>query len=176
MTQKQIAGRLKVLTGFLGVAGLPLFALIFKNVYMAYYALSEDGVWDPSRVPEQFRLSGSHVIPMFIVLLTMVMCYLVLHRFYMTCTEIGRDNSFSMENVHNFAVMKVLMLITGGVWTGYTIGLVALQGLVYYDYVAMVTKYGLMAIVFFTIAAFADALSRLIQRAYEIREENELTI
>lgn len=173
MTQERIAKKLEILTGFLGVAGLFVFAFMGKIVYMAYYALSADGGWDPSLVPDKIHISASHFIPFLMVLITMILCYMVLYRFYCVCNEIGRDNSFSRENAGNFTRMKFQLLILGGIWAGYAVaGLILNEG----RYLTVVICAALLAVIFFTIAAFAGALSKLIERAYEIREENDLTI
>lgn len=173
MTQEKIASKLKVLTIFLGVAGLAVFGLMGRNMYMAYFALSEDGSWNPALVPEKIHISASHLIPFLLLALTMVLCYMVLYRFYCVCGEIGRDNSFSRENVRNFARMKILLVVLSGMWTGYTIMFIILNG---WNYLALVSRAALLAVIFFAIAALADALSKLIGRACEIREENDLTI
>lgn len=173
MSQERIAKKLKLLTAALGIAGLFVFGFIGKRLYMAYFALSEDGRWDPSLVPEKIHISASHLIPFLMIIVTMVLCYMVLYRFYCVCSEIGKDNSFSRENVRNFARMKVLLLILGGIWAGYAVAFLILnRG----GYLALVYRAAIFAVIFFAIAAFADALSKLIERAYEIREENDLTI
>lgn len=173
MTQERIAKRLKLLTAFLGVAGLGVFGLLGRKIYMAYFALSADGRWDPGLVPERIHISASHLIPFLMLIITMVLCYAVLYRFYCVCNEIGRDNSFSRENVRNFAWMKVLLLVLGGIWAGYAIAfLIVNKG----GYLVMVGRAAIFSVIFFTIAAFAGALSKLIERAFEIREENDLTI
>lgn len=173
MTQGKIAKKLKSITIFLGVVGAALFGLMIRNVYMAYFALGQDGSWNSNNVPDTIHISASHLIPFLLVTVTMVLCYLVLYRFYCVCDEIGKENSFSRENVRNFAKMKVLLLVLGGIWAGYVIMFLILNGMTYFS---LVIRFAFFSIVFFTIAAFAGALSQLIERAYEIREENDLTI
>lgn len=173
MKQKTIAKKLKILTAIIGVVGLLVFGFMAKNVYEAYFALSKDGTWHPELIPEEFYFSASHIIPLLVVFVTMVLCYLILFRFYSVCSEIGKDNSFSLENIKNFSIMRNLLFIVSGIWFVY-----AISNLVITKGVALLLsgRFALYGVIFLTVAAFADALSKLVAHAYEIRTENELTI
>lgn len=101
-----------------------------------------------------------------------ILCYGVLYQFWKVCNEIGKDNSFSLENAqafHNMAIIGVIMAC------GYA-------GRIVYDIVARMPAH--IAVVFavamilislaFTVVC--EALSQLIKNAYEMKLENDLTI
>ena len=43
-------------------------------------------------------------------------CYWILFQFWNVCTEIGRDNSFSMENVKSFQIISRTAAVIGVIW------------------------------------------------------------
>lgn len=101
-----------------------------------------------------------------------ILCILVLILFWKVCTEIGNDNSFSLENASYFHKMALL-------------GVVALVSYVIRPvYFAISRCFDLRTLVYsvFLIlicAGFSilcEALSKLIKNAYEMKLENDLTI
>jgi hypothetical protein len=103
---------------------------------------------------------------------TAVLCYLILFEFWKVCTEIGRDNSFSMENSLYFHRMG-LCGIAGA--AGFLVRILwfALCGLLTPPMAGFHILELLICGIFMVLC---EALSQLIQNAYEVKRENELTI
>ena len=103
---------------------------------------------------------------------TAVLCYGVLFQFWDVCTQIGRDNSFSLENVRSFHRMAILGVAAG---IGYLVRMMYLiiaggfRWPVFLYNLALI----LLSVVFVTLC---EALSQLVRNAYEVKRENELTI
>lgn len=99
-------------------------------------------------------------------------CYAILFQFWTVCREIGRDNSFSKENVAAFKRISRLAVVLAVVWFA------GLAGLTVMHYM----QPGIMLFMIFAIfisfvaAICGAALSHLVFKAYELRQENELTI
>lgn len=101
-----------------------------------------------------------------------VLTLLMLLIFWRVATEIGRDNSFSMENVKHFRHI------------GYCAGLASLGYLIRMIYVIMSKQftpfrvgYCIFLMIFgFLVLSICMILSCLIQNAYEMKQENDLTI
>lgn len=72
---------------------------------------------------EAAESSGSGVEFVFFSWYTAVLCYGVLFQFWNVCTQIGRDNSFSLENVRSFHRMAMLGVAAGA---GYLVRMVYL--------------------------------------------------
>ena len=108
----------------------------------------------------------------FAVWYSVSMCYVILFHFWHVCQEISRENSFSMENARSFHKMAI-----GGILLGS--GFLVKLGLVLFgDKITFL--YGLF-IVFEIIVSIAfvivcETLSKLILHAYEMKQENDLTI
>jgi hypothetical protein len=103
---------------------------------------------------------------------TAVLCYLILFEFWKVCTEIGRDNSFSMENSLYFHRMG-LCGIAGA--AGFLVRILwfSLCGLLTPP---MAGFHILELLICGIFTVLCEALSQLIQNAYEVKRENELTI
>lgn len=103
---------------------------------------------------------------------TLAICYFILFQFWKVCKEIGNDNSFSMENVSAFHRMSV-----GGIFLA--IGFAVKLGVIYF-LGELPLLYGLFiiceVIVSIVFVILCKALSKLILNAYEMKQENELTI
>lgn len=99
-------------------------------------------------------------------------CYAILYHFWQVCRQIGRDNSFSKENADAFTSISRFSLFLTVEWF---IGLFFLA-------IGGWMKTGALVILIFGIflsiivTIIAAALSHLILKAYELRQENELTI
>lgn len=154
--QKKICRWLKGLVILLAIIGF----IFFAAVTVLAFRLRDQG---------QSGLLWTYV---FFSWYTAALCYGVLLQFWKVCTEIGRDNSFSMENVRSFHRMACLGIASG---TGYLIRMV---------YLCFVTSFLWQNIcwglcLFFLSVVFTglcEALSQLIKNAYEVKRENELTI
>ena len=103
---------------------------------------------------------------------SIMVCYAILFQFWKICTEIGKENSFSVENASAFHKMSL-----SGIFLA--IGFTAKFCLIFFfGHLGFV--YGLFIIceiiVSIIFIILCEALSKLVLHAYEIRQENELTI
>ena len=135
MKQTKISYWLKAITIILGMIGVVFFGWL---TYLAMQMKAEDDlIW--------LGIGCSWYIAL--------LCYLVLIEFWKVCTQIGADNSFSVENAkcfHRMAIRgahaEIAFLSIGEI---------------------------LLSLVFIVLC---EALSKLISYAYEVKHENELTI
>ena len=157
--QNQIALELKLVAIFIALLGLIFFGgfTAYAYIYRPDYNLP---------LAEYIR---SNIV---YIWLTAFICYTILFFFWRIVNEIGKDNSFSIENEKNFKYMSYCCLlvivenvIRLAIWT--------VKGNV--DLIA-VSYTVLKMIVFAVITVFCIALSKLVRNAYEIKLENELTI
>lgn len=156
MDQLRISHQLKAITGIIAALGLGIFTLMLVSY------LTGNGT--------DHGLSLSMIV-MFAI--TLIVCLLVLVQFWKVCTQIGLENSFSSENVRSFAIMSRLLLILTGIWIGYAVGrLFVIEDAGLYTAVRPFVFTAVWGIV----SALAGALSKLIEKARQIREENDLTI
>ena len=103
---------------------------------------------------------------------TAVLCYGVLFQFWNVCTQIGRDNSFSLENVRSFHRMAMLGVAAGAGYLARMVYLIAAGGFRWPAFLYNLALI-LLSVVFVTLC---EALSQLVRNAYEVKRENELTI
>lgn len=103
---------------------------------------------------------------------TLFICYIILFLFWNVCTQIGKGNSFSPENAASFHKIALCgVAITIGffaefIWAYFTDYLTIWLGMFS----------GIKIVIFGVFIVLCEALSKLILHAYEIRQENELTI
>ena len=99
-------------------------------------------------------------------------CYAILFQFWTVCREIGRDNSFSRENAAAFRRISRIAAVMAVLWFA------GLAGLTIMHYMQPAILLFMIFAVFVSAAAAicAAALSHLIWKAYEMQQENELTI
>ncbi len=159
MKQMEVSKWLKVITILTGIAGLLFFFLVMPVLAwdMAQgYAEAAYLMW-----PGMIYGWGIGVI-----------CYAILYQFWKVCVEIGRDNSFSAENAHSFVIISRLMVFMAAVWF---VGLVFLAVIH-----CLGPAFGIFMIlctfICIVVAVLAAALSHLIYKSYEMRQEQELTI
>lgn len=98
--------------------------------------------------------------------------FAILAQFWKVCTEIGRDNSFSMENVKSFHLMSIF---GGAEAIGFVVRIVLdmIDENVSFLWVLFPAAETFVTVVFLILC---EALSQLILNAYEVKKENELTI
>lgn len=159
MKQAEIAKWLKAITWAIGIMGAVVFfvlvPILAKEMRRMY--------------PEAAFLYWPGLV---YNLTVAVGCYAILFQFWTVCREIGRDNSFSMENAAAFKRISALAVILAGVWAVAFAGLILLKcaqpGIMMFLIFAMFMS--------FIVAICAAALSHLVLKAYELKQENELTI
>ena len=104
--------------------------------------------------------------------ITGIPCFMGLFEFWKICAEIGKDNSFSKENVNSFKRISQLFITDSIV---VFIGNVVLFFLnMNYPSIAIIMLFIMFAGI--TIGVLSAVISHLVLKAYKIKEENELTI
>ena len=158
-TQKNIAARLKVMTILLFVA------LTVIGIALTYYAFS---IQVTEHAPHGVWAYRSFI---FFTWGVGLVCYYILYCFWGVCTQIGADNSFSIENETAMKRMGTCGLIIAAILAArfvFSAIIFGLQFSMLYD----IAEAGL-GLVFFVIC---NALGRLVRNAYELKEDNDLTI
>lgn len=159
MTQSEISRWLKAVTVLLAAMGIvfffmvvPILAVISKQRYPQLAFLFYPGL----------AYTAAIAIP----------CYAILYHFWQVCRQIGLDNSFSKENAAAFTSISRLAFFLTIEWF---IGLLFLAVGGWMKTSALVILiFGIFLSMIVTI--IAAALSHLIFKAYELRQENDLTI
>lgn len=158
MEQMKIAKYLKIfsiITAFIG--GLFFFILYLGILQMFEY------------YPELLNLKETAILCLIVI---EVFCYMALYQFWKICTQIGLGNSFthqnaiSMKKIGWFASFVLLIILCGTFFLG-VIGYLSAPFVVLVFFLTFVTC-GIIVICF--------ALSKLIENAAQIKEENDLTI
>lgn len=103
---------------------------------------------------------------------TVAICYAILFQSWKVCREIGKENSFSLENASAFHKMSLSgILLAIGFSAKFC--LIFFLGNLGFIYGLFIICEVIVSIIF---TVLCEALSKLILHAYEIRQENELTI
>lgn len=159
MSQKQVAGWLKGIT--LSIAGM---GLVFFGLVVPYLA------WDMAvTYPDYAALRIPGILYGWGIA---VLCYAILYQFWKVCVQIGRDNSFSSENARSFVVISRLAFVLAVVWFAGILFLAAKRALGPAFLIFMI----LLIFINVVIAVLAAALSHLIYKSYEMKQDAELTI
>lgn len=101
-----------------------------------------------------------------------LLCYILLFQFWKVSCEIGKDNSFSLENARAFKIMSRISIALACVW------FIALVVMSVFGWI----RTGALLVFIFAVlcnvilSIITAALSHLIWKAYEMKQENELTI
>ena len=159
MKQKQISLWLKAVT-----IAIALMGIAFFGSATAYAFAFRPDYNDP--VPVYLR---QNIVFLWI---TAILCFLVLFFFWKIINEIGNDNSFSMENVKNFKNMSIcgVVFIVEHIIQLIVCAVKGNMGLIQLSYIL------LKIFVFIIFIILCYAMSRLVENAYEIKQENALTI
>lgn len=159
MKQAEIAGWLKGITYTIGMMGAVVF---FVLAPMLAGKMKTDH-------PDAAFLYWPVLVYNFVIA---VCCYAILFQFWKVCHQIGRDNSFSMENAVAFKQICRLAVLLAAIWF---VGFAAIS--VLHSMQPVILLFLIFAILIsFAVAICAAALSHLVFKAYEMRRENELTI
>ena len=166
MKQKTITLWLKAVAVAIGVLGLAFFG--GATVYAFYF-----------RPDYNTPLSDYLRENIVFLWITAFICYIILFFFWRIINEIGNDNSFSIENVKNFKCMGICgsLLIFENI---IRIIVWIIQDKIHFftpslHFIAL--SYTLLKLIVFVIfIVLCYAMSKLVQNAYEIKQENELTI
>ena len=159
MKQKEISRWLKAITLLVGCMGLVILFLIVPIVAGEMKMMYEEVAflyW-----PGWIYVWGAGALS-----------YSCLFLFWKVCTEIGKDNSFSRENAAYFiyisriAIIMAMYFFFGGV-------AITVNGWIH---LAILFIFVICVLICVAVSVLAAALSHLIRKAYEMKEENELTI
>lgn len=159
MEQKTIANMLKAFSVVVGLVGA-LFFFFYAPVMIGYLA---------DMFPEAAFLKWPGRIGVCVIA---VFCYIALGEFWNICTRIGKDNSFCNENASSMKRISFLAFLSAAlmIFAAIFLGFLNFLGIAYF------------LVVFFAvciaigIGVVCLALSALIRRAAQIKEENDLTI
>jgi len=159
MSQKSIAKMLKVFCVFVAVVGA-FFFLLYAPLIVEDLAFM---------FPEAAYLKWPGIVGIWVVA---ILCYIVLGNFWMICVRIGEDNSFCNENAVCMKRMGILLFTVAALLTGAMVflGCLGFLGIAYF------IVYFLLMCVVCGVGVLCLALSALIRRAAQLKEENDLTI
>ena len=159
MDQKKIANGLKVFCVLVAVVGAVFF---FLYIPFRIGELAE-------LFPEAAFLKVPGIIGVWGIA---ILCYIALWNFWTICTRIGEDNSFCVENAVAMKRMAMMAFTIVGLVTAAMIfiAILGFLGMAYF----MVWFF--VACVAAGVGVVCYALSLLIRKAAEIKEENDLTI
>ncbi|MBE6929181.1 MAG: DUF2975 domain-containing protein [Ruminococcaceae bacterium] len=101
-----------------------------------------------------------------------VPCYLALYQFWRICCEIGRDNSFCVENVRALRRIAALALVDCGICLAGNVLFTVLG----YSTAFVFLLFLLIVFIGAVIAVMCEALARLVDNASRMKAENDLTI
>ena len=156
MKQKKIANWLKAITIILGIMGIVFFSGL---TWMAFELRAYD-----ERNPLWMWIFFSWYIA--------VLCYLILFEFWRICTQIGQNNSFSMENATYFHHMGIYSIAASIGFAGRLLWLAAIGRVDVLNAGFSIAEI-LLAVVF---TVLCEALSRLVRYAHDMKQENDLMI
>lgn len=159
MKRIEISKWLKSITILLACMGAAILAVVVPNIAAEC----------KQSYPE---LSYLYWPAMYYVWTVFAGCYGILIFFWRVCSQIGKGNAFSKENAQYFVWISRIAL---------AIGVILFGGIVYLGWnnwlnpmINILLIIGVVAAI--TLSILAAALSHLILKAYEMKEENELTI
>ena len=159
MKQKAITYWLKAVTIAIGLLGLAFFGS--ATVYGFFFRPDYN---DP--IPDYLRRN------IVFIWITAILCFAILFFFWKIVCEIAKDNSFSMENAKSFKCMGICGVL---IIIEYLARILIwfIKGDIYLVPISY-TLFRIFVFIIFVILCYA--MSKLVQNAYEIKQENELTI
>ena len=159
ISQAQIAGRLKIITVAVALIGGALFGACAYCLLRSGHFIEFSGI---TREPA-----------LILIAVTAVLCYAALWQFWKVCMEIGRENSFSVENYLSFRIIGLLFLVLAVVWVVFiTVCLILFEKVA--AFLLLVLAAG--TFIWLGVAGLSAILSMLIDKARQIREENDFTV
>lgn len=100
------------------------------------------------------------------------MCYMALYQFWKICNEIGRDNSFSAENVTSLNIISKIAIIVTILWFAGLVGLIIIGSISIGFFILMTVA----VVVSIAVSIIATVLAHLVQKAYDLKKDADLTI
>lgn len=169
MNQKKISRWLKAIVIVLGLMGIGFFGL---RTWYAFYLKSPDIStlsWQSALFSGRTNLLWDTIVFSWY---NAILCYIILFQFWKVCTQIGADNSFSLENARAFHSMA-LCGIAAAVGFALRLCWIGMIGSLRPELFIFIFAEILLSLMFFVLC---EALSRLVRNAYEVKNENDLTI
>ena len=151
--------RLLMLAGSFAVLG---------GVYLFFVAAPCEGLYYRERFPEYAYL----FIPALVFLWAIGLVYLAaMAEFFRVCRRIGQDRSFCPENAQSLSRIARFLIIAGAAWLAGIPGslLMGATG-------GICVPFLLAAAASAAMGMLAGGLARLLRRAVEMKEENDLTV
>ena len=159
MSQKSLSKWLKAIIGGMAVCGAVIY----------FYMIP---IWGRDLTKANPEYASWYLPWLIAILISGIPCYLVLYFGWKISTEIGRDNSFSMENAEHLKKISILAAIDSLYF--FVVNVVFMIVGINHPGVFLISMLAIFAGVVVTVAA--AALSHLVRKAAEIQEENEFTI
>lgn len=123
-------------------------------------------------IPDLFyRIESTNVFLIFAWIVA-ICIFVVLFEFWKVCTQIGMDNSFSIENSEYFHHMTISGVVAAITFLGRIIWILIAQEVNIMSILIIAVEI-ILSLMF---AVLAEAMSKLILNAYEMKHENDLTI
>ena len=183
--QKRLSTALIVIS-LIMAAVMVLILELGRNFMIGMPFITKDEVWNSILVPDIAQveidqniwytkvMAGKTVFS----IISLVLALLLVSRFINVCIQIGRDNSFSMENVKNFKLMQWFSFGLSAVYIAKILWFV--RKCLYYGYsraaFLLGSAYGVIFVGAFLFAIACATLSQLVHNAYEVKSENDLTV
>lgn len=101
-----------------------------------------------------------------------IMCYIALFQFWKICNEIGKDNSFSAENVNSLNIISKIAIMVTVLWFAGLVGLIIIGSMSIGFFILM----SVAVMVSMAVSIIATVLAHLVQKAYELKKDADLTI
>jgi hypothetical protein len=159
MQQSEMARWLKLITIIAGGIGAFFCFVIIPS-------------WSHDLIPEYSKMEFLWISFVAFIWITTIPCYLSLWKFWGICTRIGRDSSFCFENasalktISKYFIADCIIYIIATI-TAFSFGIL-------HPGILLI----IMIILFigFALAIITAALSHLVLKASDLKQENDLTI
>lgn len=159
MTQKSLSNWLKAVLAGIAACGAILYACLIP-------------MFGKDLVDANPELSYYYAPWLAVIWISAIPCYLALYFGWKITVEIGRDNSFSMDNSRYLKYIAVLALADSGYFFLANLALLILN----MNHPSVLLGSLFLEFAGVAVAVAAAVLSHLVQKAAKIQEENEFTI
>lgn len=159
MNRKRSLGLMKIACVITLALGIVLFGVVAPKVLGTYgYVLEGRG-------------NTGYYADLVFVEAVGVLCFLSLWQAWKICKEIGRDNSFSHENVKSLRMIAKFMTAA---YVLMAIGFIVCA--IFHDSMVLLGLSALGVCIALIFALFASAMAQLIEAGAALKDENDLTI
>ncbi len=158
MKQVEMTGWLKLITVIAGGIGI-FFCLIIPS-------------WYQDLIPEYFNSGYLQTFFTAFIWITAIPCYLSLWKFWGICTRIGRDSSFCPENASALKAISKFFIADCIIYIIVTIA-AFIYGILQPGILLFII---VILFIGFALAILTAALSHLVLKASDLKQENDLTI